>query len=88
MRQGGRTVWSNSAYLARGKPSCCGSTPADGGTFNVTLSATDPAGNFATATGTIVVSPRLDAARRDAAAPRADGPLRDPRAEPRLDWFA
>ena len=36
--------------------SCCGSTPAGGGTFSVTLSATDPAGNFATATGTIVVS--------------------------------
>ena len=34
------------------------STPAGGGTFSVTLSATDPAGNFATTTGSIVVSHR------------------------------
>jgi hypothetical protein len=56
VRHGGRTVWSNSAYLARGKPKLLWVTPKGGGTFNVTLSATDPAGNFATATGTIVVS--------------------------------
>lgn len=56
VRQGGRTVWSNSAYVSRGRPKLLWSTPAKGGTFNVTLSATDPAGNFATATGTIVVS--------------------------------
>jgi hypothetical protein len=56
VRQGGRTVWSNSAYLAHGKPKLLWVTPKGGGTFNVTLSATDPAGNFATATGTIVVS--------------------------------
>jgi hypothetical protein len=56
VRQGGRTVWTNSAYVSRGRPKLLWSTPAKGGTFNVTLSATDPAGNFATATGTIVVS--------------------------------
>ena len=56
VRTGGRTVWSNSAYLARGKPKLLWVTPKGGGTFSVTLSATDPAGNFATATGTIVVS--------------------------------
>jgi hypothetical protein len=56
VRHGGRTVWSNSAYLARGKPKLLWVTPKAGGTFSVTLSATDPAGNFATATGTIVVS--------------------------------
>jgi hypothetical protein len=56
VRQGGRTVWSNSAYLARGRPKLLWVTPKGGGTFNITLSATDPAGNFATATGTIVVS--------------------------------
>lgn len=56
VRQGGRTVWSNSAYLARGKPKLLWVTPKASGTFSVTLSATDPAGNFATATGTIVVS--------------------------------
>ncbi len=58
VRQGSRTVWTNSAYVGRGKPKLLWSTPAGGGTFNVTLSATDPAGNFATATGTIVVSHR------------------------------
>jgi hypothetical protein len=56
VRKGGRTVWSNSAYLARGKPKLLWVTPKGGGTFSVTLSATDPAGNFATATGTIAVS--------------------------------
>ena len=56
VRRGGRTVWTNSAYLARGKPKLLWVTPKAGGTFSVTLSATDPAGNFATATGTIVVS--------------------------------
>jgi hypothetical protein len=56
VRQGSRTVWTNSAYVGRGKPKLLWSTPAGGGTFSVTLSATDPAGNFATSTGTIVVS--------------------------------
>jgi hypothetical protein len=56
VRQGTRTVWTNSAYVGRGKPKLLWSTPAKGGTFNVTVSATDPAGNFATTTGTIVVS--------------------------------
>lgn len=56
VRQGSRTVWTNSAYVGRGKPKLLWSTPPGGGTFGVTLSATDPAGNFATATGSIVVS--------------------------------
>jgi D-glucuronyl C5-epimerase C-terminus len=56
IRQGSRTVWTNSAYVGRGKPKLLWSTPKGGGTFNVTVSATDPAGNFATTTGTIVVS--------------------------------
>jgi hypothetical protein len=56
VRQGTKTVWTNSAYVGRGKPKLLWSTPAKGGTFNVTVSATDPAGNFATTTGTIVVS--------------------------------
>jgi D-glucuronyl C5-epimerase C-terminus len=58
VRQGSRTVWTNSAYVGRGKPKILWSTPAGGGTFSVTLSATDPAGNFATANGSIVVSHR------------------------------
>jgi D-glucuronyl C5-epimerase C-terminus len=56
VRQGSRTIWTNSAYLERGKPRLLWPTPSSGGTFNVTLSATDLAGNFATATGTIVVA--------------------------------
>jgi D-glucuronyl C5-epimerase C-terminus len=56
VRQGSRTVWTNSAYVSRGQPKLLWSTPKGGGTFNVTVSATDPAGNFATATGTIAVS--------------------------------
>ena len=56
VRQGSRTVWTNSAYLERGKPRLLWLTPRKGGTFNVTLSASDPAGNFSTATGTIVVA--------------------------------
>ncbi|HTA37270.1 MAG TPA: D-glucuronyl C5-epimerase family protein [Solirubrobacteraceae bacterium] len=56
VKQGSRTVWTNSAYVERGKPKLLWQTPAGGGTFSVTLSASDPAGNFATTTGTIVVS--------------------------------
>ena len=56
VRQGSRTVWTNSAYVGRGKPKLLWTTPKGGGTFSVTVSATDPAGNFATTTGTIVVS--------------------------------
>ncbi len=55
VRQGSRVVWTNSAYVGRGKPKLLWLTPAKGGTFSVTVSATDPAGNFATANGTIVV---------------------------------
>jgi D-glucuronyl C5-epimerase-like protein len=55
IRQGSRTVWTNSAYVGRGKPKLLWTTPKGGGTFSVTVSATDPAGNFATTTGTIVV---------------------------------
>ncbi len=55
VRKGTRVVWTNSAYVGRGKPKLLWPTPAGGGTFSVTVSATDPAGNFATANGTIVV---------------------------------
>jgi hypothetical protein len=49
-------VWTNSAYLERGKPRLLWPTPAAGGTFTVTITATDLSGNFATTSGTIVVS--------------------------------
>jgi D-glucuronyl C5-epimerase C-terminus len=56
VRQGGRVVWSNSATVERGKPKLLWNTPAKGGVFTVTLTATDAAGNFATANGTITVA--------------------------------
>ncbi len=58
VRKGARVVWSNSATVPGGKPKLLWVTPAKGGTFSVTLTATDLAGNFATATGAIVVSRR------------------------------
>lgn len=58
IRQGARVVWTNGATLGRGKPRLLWSTPAGGGTFTATLVATDQAGNFATANGTVAVSRR------------------------------
>jgi D-glucuronyl C5-epimerase C-terminus len=56
VKQGSQVVWSNRATVEHGKPKLLWVTPAKGGTFSVTLTATDLAGNFSTATGTIVVS--------------------------------
>jgi hypothetical protein len=56
VRLGGKVVFSNSATVERGKPKLLWPTPATGGSYAVTLSATDLAGNFATATGTITVA--------------------------------
>ncbi len=55
IRQGGHVAWKNSATVERGKPRLLWPTPVNGGTFSVNVTATDPAGNFATANGTIVV---------------------------------
>jgi hypothetical protein len=56
VRKGSHVVWSTSATVRGGKPKLLWVTPAKGGTFSVTLTATDLAGNFATAIGTVVVS--------------------------------
>jgi hypothetical protein len=56
VRLGGNVVFSNSATVERGKPKLLWPTPAKGGVYAVTLSATDLAGNFATASGTITVA--------------------------------
>ena len=53
VRQGGRVVWTNGATLERGRPRLLWVTPRTGGSYSLTLSATDPAGNFATASGMI-----------------------------------
>ena len=56
VRSAGTVVWSNSATVERGKPKLLWPTPAKGGVYAVTLTATDLAGNSTTATGTITVA--------------------------------
>lgn len=56
VRQGSRVVWSNRATVERGRPRLLWVTPARSGTFTVTLLARDLAGNFSTASGSVLVS--------------------------------
>jgi len=56
VRKGARVVWTNSAELERGKPKLLWVTPAGGGTFTVSFTATDLAGNFTTTGGTVTVT--------------------------------
>ncbi|HEY7952156.1 MAG TPA: hypothetical protein VID70_04160, partial [Solirubrobacteraceae bacterium] len=56
IRQGSHVVWSSHATLAGGKPRLLWVTPAGGGIYEVSLSATDLAGNHETASGSIAVS--------------------------------
>lgn len=56
VRQGSRVVWTNSATVDGGKPKLLWVTPAKAGTYTITLAATDLAGNFATADGTIALT--------------------------------
>ncbi len=55
VRQGSHVVWTNSATVERGRPRLLWITPASGGSFTIQLTATDLAGNVATASGTVVV---------------------------------
>jgi hypothetical protein len=55
VRRAGRVVWTNAATVEHGRPRLLWLTPSSGGSFSVTLTATDLAGNFATAIGTILV---------------------------------
>jgi len=55
VRHGSSMVWSNRALVEAGKPKLLWITPSKGGTFTVTLTATDLAGNATTTTGTVVV---------------------------------
>ncbi len=64
VRRAGSVVWRNSATVERGTPKLLWLTPAGGGTFAVTVSATDLAGNLASTNGTIVVKPRQPAKPR------------------------
>jgi D-glucuronyl C5-epimerase C-terminus len=56
VRQGARVVWTNSATVQGGRPKLLWITPTKGGTFTIALTATDLAGNIATASGTIAVT--------------------------------
>ncbi len=56
VRRGATTVWSNGATVEHGKPRLLWMTPSQAGTYSVTVTATDLAGNFATATGTITLA--------------------------------
>ena len=49
-------MWSNGATVEHGKPRLLLVTPPQAGTYSVTVTATDLAGNFATATGTITLT--------------------------------
>jgi hypothetical protein len=55
VKRGGRTVWSNGATVQRGKPKILWRTPSQTGAYQVTITATDLAGNFSTANGTITL---------------------------------
>jgi hypothetical protein len=55
VRRGAQVVWTNSATVERGRPRLLWVTPRTAGTYSVTLTATDLAGNFASTTGTVVV---------------------------------
>jgi hypothetical protein len=56
VRQGSHVVWTNSATVERGKPRLLWTTPAKAGSYSITLTATDLAGNFSTATGAITLA--------------------------------
>jgi hypothetical protein len=58
IRRGGRVVWTNSAIVEHGRPRLLWVTPSAGGSFSVTLTASDLAGNFSTTNGTILVTHR------------------------------
>ncbi len=61
IRRGGHVVWTNSALVEGGKPRLLWVTPRKPGTYSVSVTAVDLAGNHASTSGTIV----LAAAGRD-----------------------
>ena len=54
----GKTVWTNSATIEGGRPRLLWLTPSKSGIYTVQLRAKDLAGNEASTSGTIVLSPR------------------------------
>jgi hypothetical protein len=55
VRLGGRVVWTNSALVEGGKPRLLWVTPRKPGTYSVSITAVDLAGNTATTSGTIAL---------------------------------
>jgi D-glucuronyl C5-epimerase C-terminus len=53
--RGNRTVWRNAATVEAGKPRLLWVTPSRVGKYSIAITATDLAGNSATATGTIML---------------------------------
>jgi hypothetical protein len=55
VRQGSRVIWTNAATVSGGHPKLLWVTPSRAGSYSIGLSATDLAGNFSTASGTITL---------------------------------
>ncbi len=55
IRQGGRVVWSNRALVEHGDPRLLWVTPNKPGTYSVSITAVDLAGNTASTSGTIAL---------------------------------
>ncbi len=76
VRLGGRVVWINSALVEGGRPRLLWVTPRKPGTYSVSITAVDLAGNTATASGTIALGdPR---ARQSPHAPHGGRPSQAP----------
>ncbi len=56
IRRGSTTVWSNGATVERGKPKLLWTTPSQPGVYTIAITATDLAGNTASASGTITLT--------------------------------
>jgi hypothetical protein len=56
IRRGTKVVWTNSALVEGGRPRLLWVTPAQPGTYSLSISATDLAGNSASTSGTIALS--------------------------------
>lgn len=56
VKRGSRVVWTNAATVEGGKPRLLWVTPSTAGAYTIVLTATDLAGNFATANGTVTLS--------------------------------
>ncbi len=83
VRLGGRVVWTNSALVEGGKPRLLWATPRRPGTYSVSITAVDLAGNTATTSATITLGASAPAKSpthaktptRPKAAARANHPL-------------